>query len=149
MDVKLEWKMLIVEDDDHIYPSMERCLNTHATRSDINLRLIRARTLYEARTNFKAYQPEVVSIDMGFPIREKEHPDAEAGARFAQIVRRASSVPVVMYSGSEVHETYNRLKHFGFGFGNVAFPEVLKKNWSHGHDAWAKKLLELLLVRPA
>jgi CheY-like chemotaxis protein len=142
--IKTEWKVLVVEDDKNILPSMKAALERNATLRDLNVHILHAVNMYEARRHLDTNQIDGISTDMGYPPRFESHVESDMGARLARFLMRYKKIPYLIYSGMELGDVKKALAEFGV----TDFPEILHKSRTSDHTQWARSTLDLLLVRP-
>jgi DNA-binding response OmpR family regulator len=143
MYTRLDWKILVVEDDDDLYPGMERALHQQAKIQLITITVIRSTTLADAKQKFAAYRLDVISTDMGFPLLGGDPIHSAAGAHLVGYVAARAQTPIMVYSGNQVARTKQVLS----SVDTATVPDILQKNGTVGHDPWARSTLHLLLRR--
>jgi CheY-like chemotaxis protein len=136
----LQRNLLIVEDDDMFYESMEAVIESELTKRDIHAEVRRARTFMEAKELLKRFVPHVISIDMEFPKRDiggkKEY---AMGAELASYVLARYKIPVIIYSGNAKEEIVRRLESHGVGHLEAVFQKRVG-----GAGPWAEALMKHL-----
>lgn len=147
-------KILIVEDDFPLFGEMEKCLQSHALGRDINIGVIYAHNLVDARQKIMTYRIDIVSTDMTYPVRDKEL-NEEAGAMLVPFVRRRISpqTATIVYSGHELGDIKRKLEKHGI-IENVMqgsklkniYPTILKKDPQMSHDTWARAVLDAVMA---
>ncbi len=147
--IEIETKILIIEDEMDVFESMERCLSKHATGRDVNISVIHALTLIDAKTKFNAYKPPIVSTDLGYPLRPREVVRSDSGAYLVhQILQKKSKTKIIVYSGQDTSTSRSMLGNFGVTKavedGEI---KILKKNRMISHDVWASTVLDAVFAR--
>ena len=137
-----EFKILIVEDDDRLYSSMEKEILREASARGLIIQIVRAPVLVEAKRKIKEEVFHVVSTDMNFPFyADEKHARDGAGAHLASYAtRRGITTPLVVYSSGEVDETKTTLRDAGVD----DLPPIFQKKIGYSHGEWAKAVLDLL-----
>lgn len=143
MNYLIEFPLLIVEDDVDTFKKMERCLSTHATNRDINIKVHHAETLVDAKRKFMAYKPLVLSTDMNFPMYPKEGPRLLGMDLIYSARRRAPTAKYIVYSGDDIREITKVFANSHL-FPKDFLPVMFQKNFNVSHDAWATKVLDCL-----
>lgn len=111
MQQTLQRKLLIVEDDDITYNSMEFAFTVLFRMNNVAVALERAVTLLEATYKLHSFEPHVVSVDMEFPLENKfGRCDEKAGATFVSHLKsRHLPTGCIVYSGTDKETVEKRL----------------------------------------
>jgi CheY-like chemotaxis protein len=133
-------RILVIEDDDHYFPDMKECLEERAAALGITTELL------QAKKALKDFEPDIISVDMMFPLRNGGFGEMEihAGAHFVSYMLRYKKTPYLMYSGNEEDEVLKIMKDEGV----EDRPLILHKDHSTSHKKWAEALLSLSSKAP-
>lgn len=125
--------ILVVEDEDTTFEILKATLENEFGKTPV--KLLRARTLNEAKFLSLKHNPRIISTDVSLPITLHSGVDEFAGLEFVRFCRRRKRKdPVLIYTGldvDEITEKLNRVKP-----KRRTQPSVLQK--TPAHTLWAK-----------
>lgn len=133
-------KLLIVEDDNYAYASMERTIQDNQAWQKMDIEILRVATYADAKRALRDWNPLVVATDMMYPLTEGGRIEPNAGAHLIGYVNRRYQMPCILYSSSDIEESKEKLLENG-----VDSPvTVFKKDLTYGHTEWVTGVMAAL-----
>ncbi len=151
MEFFTETKILIIEFMSETFERMSHCILTHASRRNVNVRVLHSTYLEDAKVKILAYNyaPMVVSISMDFPLERGGRLRHDAGLLLMGFVRTVKRQPkVVLYSGLGIAGAKQHLVDTGIvNRRSLDFPPIVERSLLGPHDNWARLVLDNAFTR--
>lgn len=135
-------RILVLEDTESTWAKMLLALNEQATKQNLQIEIIHAASVNEAKQILKTELLTCASLDMVCPryTNDLRSLQSNGGAQVAQYNQRHGNIPYLIYSSEKIAGIEKLLKDECIN----SLPLILRKDFSISHNPWAIALLGLI-----